>query len=483
MADNVSTTAGVFATDDIGGAHYERVKITLGADGVNDGDVHSSNPLPVDLRNISSVATQATLGNVSTFTNSTNTMLLNVIASSTSSLWVQAQPGAAQSSIGGVVVIKTGLFTSGGTQIDSFGGGTQYVDGNTTTLPTGTVMLWKSAVSTIIPVSSSNGLPVNVVAGSLNANTEYVEGATTTLATGITMLWKSAVSTLTAVTTSLPLPIGGTIPTSTNTLLINLSSNTASTNALVSTGNLRLTDISSNTASTNALLSTQTLSLTSTVSLTSSNKLHLETISTLTNSSNTLLVQLSSNTASTNALISTHMLTNSTRLNNVSTFTNSTNTLLVQVSSNTASSNSLLSTIALRLAPVPTGIYVQPIPVSSNGLTPFMTLDCNNSTQQVVSTAATLYGIYFGNVSSKVSYLKIWDGVSSATFVSSTAATLVIPVPGNSTDVIAGNFNAGNSHGIRMSTGICIAGVFGPNNGNSTQIGISTLIVNLFYKS
>lgn len=52
MADNttlpVPTTSGdVIATDDIGGVKFQRVKLTLGADGVNGGDVSASNPVPV----------------------------------------------------------------------------------------------------------------------------------------------------------------------------------------------------------------------------------------------------------------------------------------------------------------------------------------------------------------------------------------------------------------------------------------------------
>jgi len=52
MADNVTASAGtadgaVFASDDILGVQYPRTKITLGADGVNDGDVATGNPLPV----------------------------------------------------------------------------------------------------------------------------------------------------------------------------------------------------------------------------------------------------------------------------------------------------------------------------------------------------------------------------------------------------------------------------------------------------
>lgn len=52
MADNTTLNTGtggdVIATDDISGVKYQRVKIVQGADGVNDGDVSSTNPLPID---------------------------------------------------------------------------------------------------------------------------------------------------------------------------------------------------------------------------------------------------------------------------------------------------------------------------------------------------------------------------------------------------------------------------------------------------
>jgi hypothetical protein len=51
MADNTTLNPGVggdtAAADDIDGVKYQRVKLTLGADGVNDGDVSASNPIPV----------------------------------------------------------------------------------------------------------------------------------------------------------------------------------------------------------------------------------------------------------------------------------------------------------------------------------------------------------------------------------------------------------------------------------------------------
>lgn len=53
MADNFAATAGdgsvVGAADDIGGVKYPRVKVIIGADGSNDGDISASNPLPIRL--------------------------------------------------------------------------------------------------------------------------------------------------------------------------------------------------------------------------------------------------------------------------------------------------------------------------------------------------------------------------------------------------------------------------------------------------
>lgn len=52
MADNTqlpipSTSGDVIAADDIAGVKFQRVKLIHGADGVNDGDVSSANPLPM----------------------------------------------------------------------------------------------------------------------------------------------------------------------------------------------------------------------------------------------------------------------------------------------------------------------------------------------------------------------------------------------------------------------------------------------------
>lgn len=52
MTDNVGYSPGsgeTIATDDVGGVQFQRIKLALGADSVHDGDVSSSNPMPVQV--------------------------------------------------------------------------------------------------------------------------------------------------------------------------------------------------------------------------------------------------------------------------------------------------------------------------------------------------------------------------------------------------------------------------------------------------
>lgn len=52
MADNIPVTPGtgsIVAADDIGGILHQRIKLVLGNDGVSNGDVSSTNPMPVQL--------------------------------------------------------------------------------------------------------------------------------------------------------------------------------------------------------------------------------------------------------------------------------------------------------------------------------------------------------------------------------------------------------------------------------------------------
>ena len=62
MADNVNIDTGsgdIVGADEVGGVKYQRVKVILGADGSNDGDVSSANPMPVTNTYFSNLSTLA----------------------------------------------------------------------------------------------------------------------------------------------------------------------------------------------------------------------------------------------------------------------------------------------------------------------------------------------------------------------------------------------------------------------------------------
>lgn len=93
MADNVNITPGSGATvaaDDVSGVLYQRVKLTLGADGVSSGDVAAANPIPAKITDGTNAATIDTRG-------AKNALAVEILDGS-------------------------------GSQITSFGGGTQYTE-------------------------------------------------------------------------------------------------------------------------------------------------------------------------------------------------------------------------------------------------------------------------------------------------------------------------------------------------------------------
>ena len=90
MADNTqlpipASTGDVIAADDIGGVKFQRVKMILGADGVNDGDVSSANPVPVSMASLplpTGATTQSLQQEIRDLSDSINTLVQFLYANS-----------------------------------------------------------------------------------------------------------------------------------------------------------------------------------------------------------------------------------------------------------------------------------------------------------------------------------------------------------------------------------------------------------------
>lgn len=119
--------------------------------------------------------------------------------------------------------LDVAVVDANGDPITSFGGGTQYTEGDTDASITGTAVMWEDAADSLRPVSAAKPLPVNIVAGS-SSGTEYTEGDTDASITGTAMLMEGAADAL--------VPVQGTAA---DGLLVNLGANNDVTVSGVST--------------------------------------------------------------------------------------------------------------------------------------------------------------------------------------------------------------------------------------------------------
>jgi hypothetical protein len=232
MADNVEADPGsggaTFASDDIGGVQYPRTKVVWGADGAAN-DTSAAAPLPVVQTGTHTVtATQATAANLNVTEASAAAIaaslatLDKIVAGNEAQVDVLTLPAlpagnnnigdvdvatiaAGDNNIGNVDVVTlpalpTGDNTVGrvkitdgtdvldvldltnsnpaavaivdanGDQITSFGGGTQYTEGDTDASITGTAMLWEDGSDTLRAVSVGKPLPVSDAGGALTVD-------------------------------------------------------------------------------------------------------------------------------------------------------------------------------------------------------------------------------------------------------------------------------------------------------------------------
>lgn len=119
MADNLTVTAGTGTTigaDEIAAVKYQRIKMILGADGTNDGDVSSANPMPVT-------------GTVTANLGATDNAVLDAIAASDAS--IDSKITACNT---GAVVVSSSALPSGASTAANQSTIIGHVDGLETTL-------------------------------------------------------------------------------------------------------------------------------------------------------------------------------------------------------------------------------------------------------------------------------------------------------------------------------------------------------------
>lgn len=218
MADNVQITPGsgvTVATEDVSGVQHQKMKVEFGGDGVATL-VSSSNPLPVDGSGVTQPVSASSLPlptDAATSANQTDgsqkTQIVDAggeaVTVTGGKLDVNASAslsGEAIPASGATTAVTVQVVDGSGNQITSFGGGTQYTEGDTDASITGTAMLMEGAGNALVAAqgTASDGLLVNLgdnndITGTVTAN------AGTNLNTSALALETTATSIKTAVET------------------------------------------------------------------------------------------------------------------------------------------------------------------------------------------------------------------------------------------------------------------------------------------
>lgn len=197
MADNVAITAGTgtdIAADEISSVKYQRVKVVLGADGVNDGDVASGNPLPV------------------TGTITAVTAITNALPAGTNAIGkLSANSGV---DIGDVDVISSALPTGASTAANqtTTNNSLSSIDGKITACNTGAVVVSSGTITAV--TSITNAVAVT------NAGITSIDGKITACNTGAVAGTVTANAGTNLNTSALALETGGNLAACATSLAI-----------------------------------------------------------------------------------------------------------------------------------------------------------------------------------------------------------------------------------------------------------------------
>lgn len=180
MADNVAVTPGTgatIATDDVGGVQYQRVKVDGGGDGaatpiLAGGGVEASAlrvTIASDSTGVVSVDDNGSTLSIddggSTISIDDGGASLTVDGTVAANMRDGAGTALTSATRGAEQALSVQLVDGSGNQVTSFGGGTQYTEGDTDSSITGTAGLWEDSGNTLRATSASYPMPVNVIGG------------------------------------------------------------------------------------------------------------------------------------------------------------------------------------------------------------------------------------------------------------------------------------------------------------------------------
>lgn len=123
-----------------------------------------------------------------------------------------------------------------------------------------------------------------------------------------------------------------------------------------------------------------------------------------------------------------------------------------------------------------TGMDNHIVPKTSGGLSIFRSIDLDETEEDVKTSAGQLYGWYIYNAASSVRYVKLYNATAANVTVGTTTPVMTIPIPATS------GANVEFTNGIPFSTAITAAATTGVADSDTGAPGANEVIVNLLYK-
>jgi hypothetical protein len=533
MTDNVTLPGNGLdvASDDIGGKHYQRVKLIQGADGINDGDVSSASPLQVTLANTGANSTAVKVDG-------------SAVTQPVSAASLPLPSGASTSSnqttiighLDGVEGLLTTIDADTGTLAGAVSGTEMQVD-VVAALPAGNNNIGDVDVASVpAPLNVTGGgteasaLRVTIASDSTGVLSIDDNGSTLSIDDGggaITVDGTVAISGTVTVDSELPsaaaLADNTANPTTTSVgafphwfdgttwdralgnatdgLLVNLGSNNdvTCTNAgtfavqAAQSGTWNITDISGTVSLPTGAATAAKQPALGTAGTASADVITVQGIASMTP------LAVSDNGSSLTVDYATTGSGTATGALRVELPTNGTG-VIATVGAVTAITNALpAGTNAIGKLAANSGVDIGDVDVTSisagsnligdvglsgartsGGTTLYKNIDVDETEDQVKATAGQIYWINAINLASSVRYLKIYNATAASVVVGTTVPDLTFPLPTAGSANGAG-FTLAIPNGIAFSTAITIAATTGVADNDSGAPGANEVIVNLGY--
>ena len=444
MADNAVMSAAVgvgitAALDDIGGVHYPRSKITIGADGVNDGDVSASNPMPVTGTVTANLGAtdNAALDAIAASLAGTLTVGSHTVTGPLTDTELRATPvpvsGTVTATVGTITAITTLGTITNVVHVDDNAGSLTIDNAQLSVVGSGTEA---TALRVTIASDSTGVLSVDDNGGSLTVDGTFWQ-ATQPVSGTVTANAGSGTFTVSGAITNTVLSVvgNGAAATAQRVTLANDSTGIIATVSTVTNlSQLGGTAIAMNTGVRSAGTQRVTIATDDVVPASQSGTWNIGTVTTLTGITNAL-------PAGTNNIGDVDILS-------------------------IAAGTNLVGDVGLQ-------------PRTSGGLTMHKTTSAaTTNATNVKASAGQVYNIQCFNVNAAVRYLKLYNKASAPT-VGTDTPVKTLAIPGNTAGA---GFVIGWPQGLEFGTGISFALTTEATDAGTTAVALNEITVNLDYK-